>query len=68
VIFKVYDVEGRGKVTFKDILLVLRNLTGSFMTEEQREVNFSEHMFLILPLFTSDAVVFICELIWLNLI
>jgi serine/threonine-protein phosphatase 2B regulatory subunit len=37
LIFKVYDADGKGKVTFKDILEVLRNLTGSFMTEEQRE-------------------------------
>ncbi|KAJ1281476.1 hypothetical protein BS78_04G308900 [Paspalum vaginatum] len=37
LIFKVYDVDGKGKVTFKDLLEVLRDLTGSFMSEEQRE-------------------------------
>ncbi|OAY69383.1 Calcineurin subunit B [Ananas comosus] len=37
VIFKVYDIDGKGQVTFKDLLEVLRDLTGSFMSEEQRE-------------------------------
>lgn len=37
LIFKVYDTDGKGKVTFKDLLEVLRDLTGSFMSEEQRE-------------------------------
>jgi serine/threonine-protein phosphatase 2B regulatory subunit len=37
VIFKVYDIDGKGKVTFKDLVEVLRDQTGSFMTEEQRE-------------------------------
>ncbi|XP_074556725.1 uncharacterized protein LOC141812610 [Curcuma longa] len=37
LIFKVYDVDGKGRVTFKDLLEVLRDLTGSFMSEEQRE-------------------------------
>ncbi|KAJ4958767.1 hypothetical protein NE237_025878 [Protea cynaroides] len=37
LIFKVYDLDGNGKVTFSDILEVLRDLTGSFMSEEQRE-------------------------------
>jgi len=36
-IFKVYDIDGKGKITFKDLLEVLRDLTGSFMSEEQRE-------------------------------
>ncbi|WOL20305.1 calcineurin subunit B isoform X1 [Canna indica] len=36
-IFKVYDVDGKGRVTFKDLLEVLRDLTGSFMSEAQRE-------------------------------
>ncbi|XP_042373987.1 calcineurin subunit B-like [Zingiber officinale] len=36
-IFKVYDADGKGRVTFKDLLEVLRDLTGSFMSEEQRE-------------------------------
>ena len=38
VIFKVYDIDDKGKITFKDLLEVLRDLTGSFMSEEQREV------------------------------
>ncbi|XP_043699660.1 calcineurin subunit B-like [Telopea speciosissima] len=37
LIFKVYDLDGDGKVTFNDILDVLRDLTGSYMSEEQRE-------------------------------
>ncbi|GMQ09030.1 hypothetical protein CsSME_00052530 [Camellia sinensis var. sinensis] len=38
VIFKVYDSDGNGKVTFNDILEVLQDLTGSFISDEQREV------------------------------
>ncbi|RLN06988.1 calcineurin subunit B [Panicum miliaceum] len=37
LIFKVYDIDGKGKVTFKDLLEGLRDLTGSFMSDEQRE-------------------------------
>ncbi|XP_059642894.1 uncharacterized protein LOC132284783 [Cornus florida] len=37
LIFKVYDSDYNGKVTFNDILEVLRDLTGSFMSDEQRE-------------------------------
>ena len=37
-IFKVYDSDGNGKVTLEDILEVLRDLTGSFISEEQRQV------------------------------
>ncbi|KAG2662300.1 calcineurin subunit B-like [Panicum virgatum] len=37
LIFKVYDIDGKGKVTFKDLLEVLLDLTGSFMSDEQRE-------------------------------
>lgn len=37
LIFKVYDSDGNGKVTFSDILEVLRDLTGSFMSDDQRE-------------------------------
>lgn len=36
-IFKVYDSDGRGKVTFNDMLEVLRDLTGQFISEQQRE-------------------------------
>jgi len=38
VIFKVYDSDCNGKVSFKDIMEVLRDLSGSFMSDEQREV------------------------------
>lgn len=43
VIFKVYDTDSKGKVGFKDLLEVLRDLTGSFMSEKQREVSFYHH-------------------------
>ncbi|XP_052290323.1 uncharacterized protein LOC102618993 isoform X4 [Citrus sinensis] len=36
-IFKVYDSDGNGKVTFTDMLDVLRDLTGTFISEKQRE-------------------------------
>ncbi|CAN1811817.1 Calcineurin subunit B [Linum perenne] len=36
-IFKVYDSDGNGSVSFKDMLDVLRDLTGHFISEEQRE-------------------------------
>ncbi|GKV42101.1 hypothetical protein SLEP1_g49543 [Rubroshorea leprosula] len=37
LIFKVYDSDGNGKVTFADMLDVLRDLTGQFISEQQRE-------------------------------
>ncbi|GLT80477.1 hypothetical protein SLA2020_519150 [Shorea laevis] len=37
LIFKVYDSDGNGKVTFADMLDVLRDLTGQFISEHQRE-------------------------------
>ncbi|CAL8133064.1 unnamed protein product [Prunus armeniaca] len=37
LIFKVYDSDCNGKVSFNDILEVLRDLSGSFMSDEQRE-------------------------------
>ncbi|KAG5396439.1 hypothetical protein IGI04_018253 [Brassica rapa subsp. trilocularis] len=37
VIFQVYDSDCNGKVSFKDIMEVLRDLSGSFMSDEQRE-------------------------------
>uniref|UniRef100_A0A7C9AYX7 EF-hand domain-containing protein n=2 Tax=Opuntia streptacantha TaxID=393608 RepID=A0A7C9AYX7_OPUST len=37
LIFRVYDSDGNGKVTFNDILEVLRDMTGSFMSDKQRE-------------------------------
>ncbi|XP_031481862.1 uncharacterized protein LOC116251629 isoform X2 [Nymphaea colorata] len=36
-IFKVYDSDCNGKVTFNDILEVLKDLTGTFILERQRE-------------------------------
>ncbi|KAL9665089.1 hypothetical protein QQ045_020498 [Rhodiola kirilowii] len=36
-IFKVYDTDYNGKVSFDDILQVLRDLSGPFMSDEQRE-------------------------------
>ncbi|XP_064973913.1 uncharacterized protein LOC135584220 isoform X1 [Musa acuminata AAA Group] len=42
LIFKVYDVDGKGRVTFKDLMEVLGDLTGSFMSEEQREIVLSQ--------------------------
>ncbi|XP_044485302.1 calcineurin subunit B-like [Mangifera indica] len=37
LIFKVYDSDCKGKVSFNDIVEVLQDLSGSFMTDEQRE-------------------------------
>ncbi|KAK9281169.1 hypothetical protein L1049_004064 [Liquidambar formosana] len=37
LIFKVYDSDCNGKVSFNDILEVLQDLSGSFMSDEQRE-------------------------------
>ncbi|CAN1768098.1 Calcineurin subunit B [Linum perenne] len=37
VIFKVYDPDGDGKVSFSDILKVLGDLSGSYMSDEERE-------------------------------
>ncbi|KAK6267686.1 hypothetical protein QUC31_011846 [Theobroma cacao] len=37
LIFKVYDSDGNGKVSFNDILEVLRDLSGSFISDDQRE-------------------------------
>ncbi|KAJ8755419.1 hypothetical protein K2173_019217 [Erythroxylum novogranatense] len=42
LIFKVYDADGNGKVSFSDILEVLEDLSGSFMTAEQREEALSQ--------------------------
>ncbi|KAJ0965748.1 hypothetical protein J5N97_026935 [Dioscorea zingiberensis] len=56
-IFKVYDLDCNGKVAFNDILSVLGDLTGSFMTEQQRltvlthvleEAGYKEDSFLTL--------------------
>ncbi|EYU37154.1 hypothetical protein ABFS82_10G127100 [Erythranthe guttata] len=36
-IFRVYDSDGNGKVTFNEMLDILRDLTGQFISEQQRE-------------------------------
>lgn len=36
-IFKVYDADGDGKVTRDDVLEVLHDLSGPFLSEEQRQ-------------------------------
>lgn len=47
VIFKVYDTDCNGKVSFDDILTVLRDLTGQYMSEDQRKVT-DNYSFLML--------------------
>ncbi|KAB2065457.1 hypothetical protein ES319_A09G090200v1 [Gossypium barbadense] len=37
LIFKFYDSDGNGKVSFNDMLEVLRDLSGSFISNVQRE-------------------------------
>ncbi|KAL0354835.1 UNVERIFIED_CONTAM: Calcineurin subunit B [Sesamum radiatum] len=37
IIFKVYDTDCNGKVTFSDLIEVFHDLTGSFMSDKQRE-------------------------------
>ncbi|TYJ18037.1 hypothetical protein E1A91_A09G094400v1 [Gossypium mustelinum] len=37
LIFKFYDSDGNGKVSFNDMLEVLRDLSGSFISDVQRE-------------------------------
>ncbi|VAI09023.1 unnamed protein product [Triticum turgidum subsp. durum] len=49
LIFKVYGIDGKGKVSFKDLGEVSRDLTGSSMSEKQREVR------LTFPLLPADA-------------
>nr|XP_016452027.1 PREDICTED: calcineurin subunit B-like [Nicotiana tabacum] len=41
LIFKVYDSDCNGKVRFNDIIEMLRDLTGSFISDKQRVVFFS---------------------------
>ncbi|CAM6093260.1 unnamed protein product [Calypogeia fissa] len=36
-IFKVYDIRSNGKISRDDIMQVLRDLSGSFLTDEQRQ-------------------------------
>ena len=38
VIFKVYDSDSNGKVTFKEIIEVLQDLSGAFISDKQQEV------------------------------
>ncbi|XVF26508.1 hypothetical protein REPUB_Repub14bG0022700 [Reevesia pubescens] len=58
VIFKVYDYDCNGKVPFNDILEVLRDLSGSFISDDQREqvltqlleeAGYSRDSYLMLP-------------------
>ncbi|XP_042049397.1 calcineurin subunit B-like isoform X1 [Salvia splendens] len=37
IIFKVYDSDSNGKVTFKDLIEVLQDLSGAFISDKQRE-------------------------------
>lgn len=39
VIFRVYDADGNGRVAMNDMLEVLRDLTGQYISEQQREVS-----------------------------
>ncbi|EPS69368.1 hypothetical protein M569_05396 [Genlisea aurea] len=36
-IFKIYDCDGNGKVSFNEMVDIMRDLTGHFISEEQRE-------------------------------
>ncbi|MCL7033324.1 hypothetical protein MKW94_013125 [Papaver nudicaule] len=36
-IFKIYDLNCNGKVTFNDIMDMLRDLTGTYISEQQRQ-------------------------------
>ncbi|KAH7295032.1 hypothetical protein KP509_27G029500 [Ceratopteris richardii] len=36
-IFKIYDADGDGKVTWNDVLEVLQDLSGPFLSVEQRQ-------------------------------
>lgn len=45
----MYDSDGNGKVSFNDMLEVLRDLSGSFISDVQREVKlFLPFVFLFL--------------------
>lgn len=68
VIFKVYDTDGNGKVTFHEMLDILRDLTGQFISEQQREVaihngcyfvliTFLFQIFMISPLYMYEYVI-----------
>ena len=63
VIFKVYDIDGKGKVTFKDLVEVLRDLTGSSMSEQQREVliSYKPVLHCIVHSFARCGRFFICS-------
>ncbi|XP_037426107.1 uncharacterized protein LOC119291457 [Triticum dicoccoides] len=56
LIFKVYGIDGKGKVSFKDLGEVSRDLTGSSMSEKQREVR------LTFPLLPADALLLQTEM------
>lgn len=48
VIFKVYDTDCNGKVTVSDMLNILRDLTGQFISEQQREVGYFKKLLYLL--------------------
>ncbi|KAJ6372496.1 hypothetical protein OIU76_026904 [Salix suchowensis] len=50
-IFKVYDSDGNGKVTFNDMLDVLHDLTGHFVSQQQREVRLQPSFGFVFILF-----------------
>ncbi|XVE89040.1 hypothetical protein DITRI_Ditri19aG0117900 [Diplodiscus trichospermus] len=64
LIFKVYDSDGNGKVSFNDILEVFRDLSGSFISDGQREqvltqlleeAGYSRDSYLTLDDFTKNS-------------
>ncbi|MBA0858612.1 hypothetical protein Goshw_028724 [Gossypium schwendimanii] len=65
LIFKVYDSDGNGKVSFSDMLEVLRDLSGSFISDVQREqvltqllkeAGYSKDSYLTLDDFNKDYI------------
>ncbi|KAA3455525.1 calcineurin subunit B-like isoform X1 [Gossypium australe] len=65
LIFKVYDSDGNGKVSFNDMLEVLRDLSGSFISDVQREqvltqllkeAGYSKDSYLTLDDFNKDYI------------
>lgn len=65
VIFKVYDSDCNGKVSFNDILEVLRDMSGSFMSDEQREVKpkFNQFLFSVCVIIEGQGL-----MIWIEIL
>lgn len=57
VIFRVYDTDGNGKVTSSDMLQVLRDLSGNFLTDEQRQVRTSKPFYNVMCSYWFTTVV-----------